>query len=209
MKIYLADLGHNQQTLSSDVYPLGVANLAMYAREYVTGVDSLDIRIFREPEDLQAALDVASPDILGGPNRTTPNDKLRVAFIGCGGRGGANLGGLSRGNDVVALCDVDDRRAGGAFQRHAGANGNEQILLTDITQGPALVWHTPYSVIGAPYGNTQPLGDTFSFFGATEDDVPREIAKQRGVDLVLVCTGARSAPRPARAMSPCVPATSP
>ncbi len=30
MRIYLADLGHNQVTISSDVYPLGVANLASY-----------------------------------------------------------------------------------------------------------------------------------------------------------------------------------
>lgn len=87
-----------------------------------------------------------------------------------------------------AFCDWPQMEAH-LGQRHASANGNEQILLTDITRGPELVWNTPYSVIGAPYGNTQPLGDTFNFFGATEDRVPREIVKQRGVDLVLVCTG--------------------
>jgi predicted dehydrogenase len=63
-----------------------------------------------------AAFTIASPDILGG-TRVAPNDKLRVAFIGVGGRGDANLGGLSGGNDVVALCDVDFRQAAGAFQR--------------------------------------------------------------------------------------------
>jgi hypothetical protein len=28
MRIYLADLGRNQLTISSDVYPLGIANLS-------------------------------------------------------------------------------------------------------------------------------------------------------------------------------------
>ena len=31
MIIFLADLGHNLLTISSDTYPLGVANLATYA----------------------------------------------------------------------------------------------------------------------------------------------------------------------------------
>ncbi|MGC1274339.1 MAG: Gfo/Idh/MocA family oxidoreductase [Planctomycetaceae bacterium] len=46
------------------------------------------------------------------PAETTrsPNDKLRLAFIGVGGRGGANLNELaSHGDEVVALCDVDGR----------------------------------------------------------------------------------------------------
>jgi len=64
---------------------------------------------------------IASPDLLGGPGRTAPNDKMGVAFIGCGGRGGAQVGGLSGGNNVVGLCDVDDRRAAGSFKRFAKA----------------------------------------------------------------------------------------
>ena len=39
-------------------------------------------------------------------------DKLRVACIGIGGRGGANLASAAKLGDVIALCDVDaDRRA--------------------------------------------------------------------------------------------------
>ena len=64
MRIFLADLGHNQLTLSSDVYPLGVANLATYTQGYFNGPDALEIAIFREPEDLKAALDAAPPDVL-------------------------------------------------------------------------------------------------------------------------------------------------
>ena len=64
MRIFLADLGHNQLTYSSDVYPLGVANLATYTREHLDSKYPLDIQIFREPEDLKAALDTGSPDVL-------------------------------------------------------------------------------------------------------------------------------------------------
>lgn len=44
MRVFLADLGHNQLTLSSDVYPLGVANLATYARAYFSGPEPLEIQ---------------------------------------------------------------------------------------------------------------------------------------------------------------------
>ena len=46
----------------------------------------------------------------------SPNEKLDVAVIGLGGRGGANLGGVA-GENVVALCDVDDERAGKAYEK--------------------------------------------------------------------------------------------
>jgi predicted dehydrogenase len=41
---------------------------------------------------------------------------LNLACIGVGGRGGDNLKGLA-GENIVALCDVDDRRAGDAYER--------------------------------------------------------------------------------------------
>ncbi|MCZ6795497.1 MAG: Gfo/Idh/MocA family oxidoreductase [Planctomycetota bacterium] len=50
-----------------------------------------------------------------GRSLASPNEKLDVAFIGIGGRGRANLNAMSREN-VVALCDVDDQRAGDAYQ---------------------------------------------------------------------------------------------
>ena len=65
MLVFLADLGHNQVTVSSDVYPLGVANLATYARNGARGGDKLDIRIFREPQALKKAIDAQAPDVLG------------------------------------------------------------------------------------------------------------------------------------------------
>jgi radical SAM superfamily enzyme YgiQ (UPF0313 family) len=65
MLVYLADLGHNQVTVSSDVYPLGIANLATYLREYGRLDPAPEVRLFREPEALQKALDARVPDVLG------------------------------------------------------------------------------------------------------------------------------------------------
>jgi predicted dehydrogenase len=52
-------------------------------------------------------------------SRVMANDKINVAFIGIGGRGRANLNGVvNQGKEeinVVALCDVDDKRAGDAY----------------------------------------------------------------------------------------------
>ena len=79
MRIYLADLGHNLLTKSSDVYPLGVANLATYATAYLKAKTRLQIEIFREPEDLKAALDREMPDVLGLSNYAW-NEELAASF---------------------------------------------------------------------------------------------------------------------------------
>ena len=79
MRIYLADLGHNLLTVSSDTYPLGVANLATYTQKYLgRGVDA-ELRIFREPQDLKTALDAATPDLLGLSNYAW-NEELSYQF---------------------------------------------------------------------------------------------------------------------------------
>jgi len=44
----------------------------------------------------------------------SPNDKLNIGIVGPGGRGAANLQGVSTEN-IVALCDVDERRSAGAL----------------------------------------------------------------------------------------------
>lgn len=43
-----------------------------------------------------------------------PNDKLNLAVVGIGGRGSANLSGVKDQN-IVALCDCDEKRAGKNF----------------------------------------------------------------------------------------------
>lgn len=79
MRIYLADLGHNLLTKSSDVYPLGVANLVTYAKAFLKSSGPLEFALFREPQDLKAALDRATPDVLGLSNYAW-NEELSYHF---------------------------------------------------------------------------------------------------------------------------------
>lgn len=48
------------------------------------------------------------------------NEKLNIAIIGAGGQGRGNLGAVS-GENIVALCDVDARRAADAFANFPNA----------------------------------------------------------------------------------------
>ncbi|MFW6162532.1 MAG: Gfo/Idh/MocA family protein [Planctomycetota bacterium] len=54
--------------------------------------------------------------VLGGPGKQAPSDTLNVAGIGCGGKGGSDVRGMSSEN-IVALCDVSEQRGGGSFRR--------------------------------------------------------------------------------------------
>jgi hypothetical protein len=47
----------------------------------------------------------------------SPNEKLNVASIGAGGRAASDIGGVAPTENIVALADVDDRSAGGIFQK--------------------------------------------------------------------------------------------
>jgi len=52
-----------------------------------------------------AGLTFLPSHVIAGLGHRAPGDKLNIAIIGSGGRGGANLGGVSSEN-IVALCDV-------------------------------------------------------------------------------------------------------
>ncbi len=51
----------------------------------------------------------------------SPNEKLNFAAIGSGGQGAANISAAVPTENIVALCDVDDRRASGMFTRFPNA----------------------------------------------------------------------------------------
>ena len=50
----------------------------------------------------------------------SPNNRLNLAIVGCGGQGAENLDKVA-GENIVALCDVDEKRAADAFQRYPKA----------------------------------------------------------------------------------------
>jgi predicted dehydrogenase len=55
------------------------------------------------------------------PARDRPaSDKLNLAIVGCGGRGTDNLHEVA-GENIVALCDVDERSAAEAFRKYPRA----------------------------------------------------------------------------------------
>jgi predicted dehydrogenase len=89
-----------------------------------------------------------------------PNDRLNIAFIGAGGQGGSNLSRIApRGRrqralateNVVALCDVDDRRAAGAFAAHpkAARYTDFRVMLEKQKDIDAVVVSTPDHVHAA------------------------------------------------------------
>ena len=58
--------------------------------------------------------------VLGGPKHRAPSDKLNVACIGVGGRGGASVRACKDEN-IIALCDVDDKRAAKSYEQFPSA----------------------------------------------------------------------------------------
>jgi predicted dehydrogenase len=98
---------------------------------------------------LKAAL-AASAGLYVNPVRAaeapkSPNEKLNVAVIGLGGQGKGNLNAMSREN-VVALCDVDDVRAGDAFTKFPQARRFHDFreMFDQLEQGiDAVVISTP------------------------------------------------------------------
>ena len=62
-----------------------------------------------------AAFTVVPSSVLGSTvGKTAPSDKLNIAGVGIGGRGGAVIDGMKSQN-IVALCDVDWKYAKNKF----------------------------------------------------------------------------------------------
>jgi predicted dehydrogenase len=71
----------------------------------------------REFMGAAAAFTVVPRHVLGGRGGTAPSEKLNVACIGVGGMGASDVSQMS-GENIIALCDVDWKRAGPTFKRH-------------------------------------------------------------------------------------------
>jgi predicted dehydrogenase len=65
-----------------------------------------------------------------------PGDKLRIAVIGCGGRGAGNLQSVAS-EQIVALCDVDEVNLGKAAEKHPHAKKFQDFrkLYDDLKDG--------------------------------------------------------------------------
>lgn len=74
----------------------------------------------------------------------SPNEKLNVAVIGCGGQGRANIKGV-RNQNVVALCDIDDHIMAKAAEDFPGVKkyNDSRKLIDDHNSFDAVVISTP------------------------------------------------------------------
>jgi predicted dehydrogenase len=89
-------------------------------RPSVRSAASLDRRRFLAAS---AAAGIGFPLWLRSARADSPNDRLRLASIGVGGMGAADLGSLASHAkvEVVALCDIDSNRLAEAKANHPGA----------------------------------------------------------------------------------------
>ena len=63
------------------------------------------------------AMGFGSTPSLKSAGYKSPNEKLNFAAIGSGGQGASNISAAAPTENIVALCDVDDRRAATTFTR--------------------------------------------------------------------------------------------
>ncbi len=88
-----------------------------------SGIQTTDRRSF-----LQASAGIAAGLFAGNSFAAarTAQDKLRIAVIGCGGRGGGNLQSVSS-EHIAALCDVNQRNLDQAAANHPSAEKSQDF----------------------------------------------------------------------------------
>jgi Oxidoreductase family, NAD-binding Rossmann fold len=85
----------------------------------------------------------------------SPNEKLNIASIGAGGKAASDIGGCS-GENIVALCDVDDQQAANTYKKYENVpkykdfrkmldkegKGIDAVIVTipDFMHATAAIW---------------------------------------------------------------------
>src|SRR5438445_595657 len=78
-----------------------------------------------------------------GFGKISPNEKLNIGVIGVAGRGGDDLAEVS-GENIVALCDIDEHNLAAAAKKYPGAKTyNDFRQLIDQKDIDAVVVGTP------------------------------------------------------------------
>ena len=91
-----------------------------------------------------AAMTILPSSVISAPGKTPPSDKLQIAGIGVGGMGFGNIRSV-RSQNIVALCDVDQKYAGRAFKTFPNAKPYKdyRIMLEKQKDIDAVVVGTP------------------------------------------------------------------
>lgn len=79
-------------------------------------------RKFLKTSGLAAAgITIVPRYVLGGKGYIAPSDKLNIAVIGAGGRGSSHVKAAAVTENLVAMCDVDDRQAKASYEANPNA----------------------------------------------------------------------------------------
>ena len=85
------------------------------------------------------------PNLLFAQDGGPASKKLGIAAIGCGGKGESDLDGASKGNEVVALCDVDSKTLANAAKKFPNAKlfHDFRQMLDEVKSIDAVTVSTP------------------------------------------------------------------
>ena len=88
---------------------------------------------------------IVLPNLLFAQEGGPASRKLGVAAIGCGGKGASDLEGSSKGNEVVALCDVDAKTLAEAAKKYPNAKlfHDFRQMLDEVKSIDAVTVSTP------------------------------------------------------------------
>lgn len=81
---------------------------------------NLSRRSFLKSTAVTAAFTIVPAHVMAAPGRTPPNEKLNIAGVGVGSMGKVYIDNVKSEN-IVALCDVDDKYAAHAFKAYPNA----------------------------------------------------------------------------------------
>lgn len=101
-------------------------------------------RRFLQRSAVAAGFMILPARVLGLDGGPSANNRLNIAGIGVGGQGAANLQQMESEN-IVALCDVDERHAAHVFQRYPNARRFKDYrkMLDEMKEIDAVVIATP------------------------------------------------------------------
>jgi len=138
--------------------------------------------------------------VLGGPEQTPPSEKLNIAVIGAGGQGYRDAVNMA-GENIVALCDIDEKRGAEGFKRFPKARRYKdyrRMLDREEAHVDAVVVacpdhiHIPASVMAMRMGKhvycEKPLGQNIA-----EVRLATKVASETGV-ATQMGNGAHSGP---------------
>ena len=95
----------------------------------------LNRRRFLQAASAAAVFSIVPPHVIGAPGKKAPSEKLNIAGIGIGGQGGGVLRDMATEN-IVALCDIDFKKAAGTFKAF-------RVTASDSLGNESVNWFSP------------------------------------------------------------------